>query len=135
MKVGRFENGTQRLAYIGNRLQQDTATDEVCKTTRIAVKASHHLLQCAIGTLHRTAAKLRPKLSRFKVVSATFDKVVHEGVFQELMDRGAPVRLLGIVEALLKGCNYKVRGRDAQISATTGVKQGSVLSPCPVLAV
>ena len=61
--------------------------------------------------------------------SKAFDKVVHEEAFLELMCRGAPRRLLDIVESLLRGCTYRIRGGDECIRAVTGVKQGSVLSP------
>ena len=61
--------------------------------------------------------------------SKAFDKVVHEGVLHELVNRHAPNRLLGIIEALITKCVYRVRGCQAVIEAKAGVKQGSILSP------
>ena len=53
-----------------------------------------------------------------------FDKVVHEGMFHELMNKMAPKRLLDAVKALLQRCTYGVRGKDAYISATNSGETG-----------
>ena len=50
-------------------------------------------------------------------------------MLKALVRRYAHRKLLGIIEALLKGCVYTVKGMATEIPASTGVKQGGVLSP------
>ena len=65
----------------------------------------------------------------FLDASKAFDKVIHEGILLAMIRRNAPVRLVKTIEALVCRCSYKVRGLDSLVHASSGVKQGGVLSP------
>lgn len=65
----------------------------------------------------------------FLDASKAFDKVVHEGVLSELMERCAPQRLVRIIKELLKGNCYSILGNAKSVHGNVGVKQGGVISP------
>lgn len=65
-------------------------------------------------------------------ISKAFDKVSHYGLFEKLMEKGAPKSLIEVIKCWYSKCNASVKWNGTiseNFTTTSGVRQGGILSP------
>ena len=68
----------------------------------------------------------------FLDASKAFDKVLHNGIYKKLLERGAPVNFIRLLQNWYGRLKCRVRWNDAigeSFPVTCGVRQGGILSP------
>ena len=58
-----------------------------------------------------------------------FDKVLHNGIYKKLLDRGAPVTFVHLLKNWYDNLRCRVRWMGESFAVKRGVRQGGVLSP------